>query len=46
MGLREWFRRHRLDEDDFKEEIRAHIEIAAEERIADGQPPGPPADAL
>jgi predicted permease len=36
VGIRDWFRRHRLDEDDFKEEIRAHIEIAAEERIADG----------
>ena len=40
MGLLSWLHRRRpeldLDEDDFKEEIRAHLAIAAEERIADG----------
>ena len=46
MGILSWLKRlnlarppHRpreLDEDDFKEEIRAHLAIAAQERIADG----------
>jgi putative ABC transport system permease protein len=32
----DWLRRRRLDEDDFQEEIRAHLAIATEERVADG----------
>ncbi len=38
MSIRSWFRR-RLDEDDFQEEIRAHLAIAADERVADGADP-------
>jgi len=33
--LKRW-RRGKLDEDDFQDEIRAHLAIAAEERMADG----------
>jgi hypothetical protein len=37
MSLWSWFtRRSRLDEDDLQDEIRAHLEIATQERIADG----------
>src|SRR5436190_21097797 len=39
MGLLSWLKGKRpveLDEDDFKEEIRAHLAIAAQEKIADG----------
>src|SRR6187401_3044706 len=39
MGLLNWLKRRRpvdLDEDDFKEEIRAHLAIAANEKVADG----------
>ena len=37
MSLWLWFtRRPRLDEDDLQDEIRAHLEIATQERIADG----------
>ena len=39
MGILSWLKRRRpveLDEDDFKEEIRAHLAIAAKEKIADG----------
>jgi predicted permease len=32
----DWLKRRRLDEDDFQEEIRAHLAIATDERIADG----------
>ena len=32
----DWLKRRRLDEDDFQEEIRAHLAIATEERVADG----------
>ena len=32
----DWLKRRRLDEDDFREEIRAHLAIATEERVADG----------
>lgn len=39
MSLRSWFSRWRLDEDDFKDEIRAHLAIAAEERLEDGADP-------
>src|SRR5262249_4443000 len=31
-----WTRQRRLDEDDFQDEIRAHLAIAADERVADG----------
>jgi predicted permease len=34
--LSSFFRRHRLDEEDFKDEIRAHLAIAASEKMADG----------
>ena len=39
MGLRSWFaarRSARLDEQDFAEEIRTHLSIATEARVADG----------
>ena len=39
MGILSWLTRRRpveLDEDDFNEEIRAHLAIATEEKIADG----------
>ena len=39
MGILNWLKRRRpveLDEDDFKEEIRAHLAIAAQEKVADG----------
>src|SRR5688572_16504765 len=39
MGIRSWLRgRGRgLDDDDFEEEIRAHLAIAMHERVADGE---------
>jgi predicted permease len=39
MGILSWLTRRRpveLDEDDFKDEIRAHLAIATQEKIADG----------
>ena len=36
MGIRAWLKRRHLDEEDFKDEIRAHLAIAADERAADG----------
>ena len=36
MGLWSWLKRRRLDEDDLREEIRVHLSMAAEERIAEG----------
>ncbi|HWF84515.1 MAG TPA: ABC transporter permease [Vicinamibacterales bacterium] len=39
MSIRAWlkgFARRRLDDDDFEEEIRAHLAISADERMADG----------
>jgi predicted permease len=39
MSIVAWFRRlkrRRLDDEDFKDEIRAHLAIAAEEKMADG----------
>jgi len=39
MGIMSWLKGRRpveLDEDDFKEEIRAHLAIATQEKIADG----------
>jgi predicted permease len=34
-----WLKRRRLDDDDFRDEIRAHLAIAADERVADGADP-------
>ena len=31
-----WLKRRRLDDEDFQDEIRAHLAIAADERMADG----------
>ena len=42
MGIMSWLRRlrfPRLDEDDFKEELKAHLAIAAEERTSEGADP-------
>ena len=42
MSIVAWLKRltrRRLDDDDFQEEIRAHLAIAADERIADGADP-------
>ncbi|HEY2906943.1 MAG TPA: ABC transporter permease [Vicinamibacterales bacterium] len=39
MALRWPWTRRRLDEDDLQEEIRSHLTIAADERIADGADP-------
>ena len=38
MSIVSWLKRRRLDldEDDFKDEIRAHLAMAEDERIADG----------
>ena len=39
MSIAAWLKRltrRRLDDDDFQEEIRAHLAIAADERVADG----------
>ena len=39
MGILSWLKRRRpveLDEEDFKDEIRAHLAIAANEKMADG----------
>ncbi len=36
MPIWSWLKRRRLDEQDFDEEIRAHLAIAAAERMADG----------
>ena len=36
MSLFGWLKRRRADEEDFQEEIRSHLEIAADERVADG----------
>src|SRR4051794_10667509 len=42
MGMMAWLRRlkpRRLDDEDFRDEMRAHLSIAAGERIADGADP-------
>lgn len=39
MGILSWLKRRRLDEDDFQDEIRAHLAIAEGERMADGADP-------
>src|SRR5881628_981648 len=36
MSIWAWLKRRRLDEEDFQDEIRAHLAIAADERKADG----------
>jgi predicted permease len=36
MGLLSWLKRRRLDADDLDDEIRAHLAIAADDRMADG----------
>jgi putative ABC transport system permease protein len=36
MSIFSWLKRRRLDDEDFDEEIRAHLKMAADERIADG----------
>src|SRR6266542_5495968 len=42
MSIIGWLKgrmRRRLDDEDFNEEIRAHLKIAADEKIADGADP-------
>ena len=42
MSIMAWLKgltRRRLDDDDFQDEIRAHLAIAADERMADGADP-------
>jgi putative ABC transport system permease protein len=42
MSIIAWLKglkRRRLDDDDFQEEIRAHLKLAADERMADGEDP-------
>ncbi len=39
MSLISWLKRRRLDDDDLQEEIQAHLRIAADERMADGDDP-------
>src|SRR5262245_57758895 len=36
MSIVSWWKRRRLDDEDFQDEIRSHLAIAANERIADG----------
>ena len=36
MPLCNWLKRRRPDDEDLREEIRSHLEIAADERVADG----------
>ncbi len=36
MWIPSWLKRRRLDEEDLKDEIRAHLAIAAREKMADG----------
>ena len=42
MSILSWLKRlqrRRLDDEDFQDEIRAHLAIAADERMADGADP-------
>jgi predicted permease len=39
MAIFSWLKRRRLDDEDFQDEIRAHLTMAANERMADGQDP-------
>src|SRR5437870_3243454 len=36
VSLAAWLKRQRTDDEDFQEEIRAHLKLAADEKIADG----------
>jgi putative ABC transport system permease protein len=36
MSILPWLKRRRLDDEDLQDEIRAHLAIAADERVADG----------
>ena len=36
MSIRSWLKRRRLDEEDFRDEIRARLTIATDERMAGG----------
>src|SRR4051794_31767313 len=36
MSIRSWLKRRRLDDEDLREEMRAHLAIAADDRVADG----------
>src|SRR5439155_26859008 len=36
VSIFSWLKRRRLDEEDFQDEIRSHLKMAADERIADG----------
>src|SRR4051794_25173764 len=39
MWISSWLKRRRLDDEDFREEISAHLAIAAAEKVADGADP-------
>jgi macrolide transport system ATP-binding/permease protein len=39
VSIRSWWKPRRLDEQDFEEEIRAHLAIAADDKMADGADP-------
>src|ERR1700682_5144782 len=39
VSIRSWWKRRRLDDKDFEEEIRAHLAIAADDKMADGADP-------
>ena len=39
MSILSWLKRRRLDEEDFQEEVRSHLAMAAKDRIADGADP-------
>jgi predicted permease len=39
MWIPSWLKRRRLDEQDFQDEIRAHLAIAAREKMSDGADP-------
>ena len=39
MSILSWLKRRRLDDEDLQDEMRAHLAIAADERMADGTDP-------
>src|SRR6266508_889920 len=39
VSIFSWLKRRRLDDEDLQEEIRSHLKIAADERMADGADP-------
>jgi macrolide transport system ATP-binding/permease protein len=39
VSIFSWFKRRRLDEDDFQEEMRTHLALASDARVADGDDP-------